>query len=399
MTTQASALPAQASEATPPATGVASLPLLAVAGVLTLVSAWGMYGLLSLASFPSLSLAPILLWAALNWFLYLGFFPLVRLLDSAPALHQLQKLPRHIAFALGAILPHTAIVLTLTLLSVFPSHPLARLSRSPGNLSFLLISQLLLDTVVYGAVLAWHFLNTVQTQRLQAIQLQEQLTAKRLLFLRTQLQPHYLFNVLQSISALQMVNLHAAQRMVVLLGDFLRSVLRFPYNEVVTVEEEIGYLRCYLAIEEVRFQNHLRVSFHLAPDVLGAQVPPLIIQPLVENAIRHAIAPFDKVGTIAVTVEHTRDQLVIKVNDNGPGIINPPKRASVSGGSGIGLANIKARLHEMYQDAGNLVVETAPEGGAVARITIPYQLATEWHQSARDLLHDNVVQDHSHTHC
>jgi two-component system LytT family sensor kinase len=402
MTTSASALPTQSVAVRPSATGLPLLPLLAVATVLTLVSTWGMYGLLSLASFPHLRIAPILLWAALNWFLYLGFFPLVRLLNSGSAsvFHQstlLQKLPRQIAFALSAILPHSAIVLTLTLISVSPSHPMAWLGHSQGSLPFLLISQILLDTVVYGAVLAWDLLNRMQTQRIEAIQTQAQLTAKRLLFLRAQLQPHFLFNVLQSIMALQVVNLDAAQRMIVLLGDFLRSALRFPYDEVITVEAELGYLRCYVAIEEVRFQNRLRVNFHLAHDVLGAQVPPLIMQPLVENAIRYAVAPFDKIGTIAVTVEHTRDQLVMQVSDDGPGITKSPNGSSPSGGSGIGLANIKARLQEMYQDACDLVVETGPDGGAVARITIPFQLATEWHQSARELLNDNAVKDHSHT--
>lgn len=387
----------QAAGNTPPPAGSFEGPLTAVLLSLALVITSFIFALLKLSLFPDLRLWALLAWAALNWFLYLGFLRLLIWSKpgrafTGPRNQRFRALVRQLLLAIVAIPLHAGLVLGLTTAVARLVHGPAILQHTTPGRPFLLLSQLLLDVLVYGILVTWRVISALQTERFQVVQFQAEASAKRLQFLRTQLQPHFLFNVLHSISALQFINLAAAQRTIVLLGDFLRSVLRFPDTELITVEEEVGYLRCYLAIEEVRLQDRLRVHFDLAPDVLGAEMPPLLFQPLVENAIRHAIAPFDKLGTIAVKVQHQGNLLVMEVLDNGPGLEHPDDPDPLPGGHGIGLANIKARLGELYPNDFNFTLESRSEGGVTARITIPFHLASGWNEQAIESGNDSTLR-------
>jgi two-component system sensor histidine kinase AlgZ len=173
--------------------------------------------------------------------------------------------------------------------------------------------------------------------------------------LRYQLQPHFLFNTLNAISAL--VNddrKRDASRMIARLGDFLRATLEETHGHEVTVADEIAFTSTYFDIEKARLGDRLRVDVYTGPDTLDALVPYLLLQPLVENAIRHGIAPRSEGGRIAIRVERAGDVLRITV-ENDLADVTP------SGGQGLGLGNVRARLDALYPDAHRLSAQSADD--------------------------------------
>ncbi|HMV49826.1 MAG TPA: histidine kinase, partial [Blastocatellia bacterium] len=190
--------------------------------------------------------------------------------------------------------------------------------------------------------------------------------------LKMQLQPHFLFNTLNSISALQLTDVETANRMTARLGDFLRLTLDNAGTQEVTLRQEMEFLRGYLEIEQLRFQERLQVTFDLTPEALEARVPNLILQPIVENSIRHGIAPVSEAGRIEVRAARQNGHLELSVRDDGPGIV-----AGESGKDGIGLANTRSRLQQLYGDAHRLDIENAAGGGLLVKMTIPFVVGNE----------------------
>ncbi len=233
-----------------------------------------------------------------------------------------------------------------------------------------LVNLSLLATIVYGATLgvgyaAEHARRTREVQRLQAELTQAQLSA-----LRMQLNPHFLFNTLHTIAVL--VREHNERRAVELierLGDVLRHVLRTSNELETPLAREVAFLRKYLEIEQARFGDRLRVRFALEDGTEEALVPQLIVQPLVENALRHGLAPCAEPGEIAVRARRRDHALEVTVADDGIGL-----RPGWEVGSGLGLANVRARLTRMYGPAGRLALAPAPGGGAVATISMPFRI-------------------------
>ena len=208
-------------------------------------------------------------------------------------------------------------------------------------------------------------------KEVQAATLESQLSEARLNALKMQLQPHFLFNTLHSIGALARTGRgEEVVRVVTGLSDLLRRVLTAGGGQLVLLEEELDFVDRYLEIEGLRFQDRLRVTREIAPDVLDAQVPNLILQPLVENAIRHGISVLPKSGRVELRASRRGEQLVIEVRDDGPGPGGPPM------GGGIGLANVRGRLEELYGSRAQLelVHDTWGETGGTgtcARLSLP----------------------------
>ncbi len=156
--------------------------------------------------------------------------------------------------------------------------------------------------------------------KLRTLQLEAQLSQAQLQALKMQLHPHFLFNTLHSISALLTKDVEAARKMITRLGDFLRLTLENSGSQEVTLQQEMEFLKCYLEIERIRFQNRLVTRMDVTPQTLEAKVPNLILQPIVENAIRHGIAPRSTPGLIEIEAKQLNGTLRIQVRDNGPGL-------------------------------------------------------------------------------
>jgi two-component system LytT family sensor kinase len=220
-------------------------------------------------------------------------------------------------------------------------------------------------------LLSSHALNYYQSFRrgeLRASRLETQLAQSQLEALKMQLHPHFLFNTLHSISALLNRDTEAARRMITRLGDFLRMTLENAGAQEVTLQEEMEFLNGYLEIERIRFRDRLTTSVDVDPSVLGVRVPNLILQPIVENAMRHAVASQHE-GRIEITAFPRNGCVRIQVKDNGPGLTDDGLTNQF--GKGVGLANTKARLERLYGTHHRLELANGPKGGLVVTLEVP----------------------------
>ena len=226
------------------------------------------------------------------------------------------------------------------------------------------------NMLVYTAIiLVWHALEyhrQSQEKAVEASELQARLAGSQLKALRAQLQPHFLFNTLNTIAELIHETPDKAERMILRLGDLLRLTMQSEAQQQVPLEEEMHFLKCYLEIEQERLGERLEVRWEIAKETLPAKVPNFILQPLVENAIRHGIAPFSRPGTVTIRARRDNDKLLLQVRDNGPGM--GARRESRAGS--IGLVNTRERLIRLYGD--RHVFELVDDDGLLARLTIPY---------------------------
>lgn len=199
-----------------------------------------------------------------------------------------------------------------------------------------------------------------QTARLTAQLAQAQLQA-----LKMQIHPHFLFNTLNSIAALLHKDVEAADRMIARLGDFLRLTLKSSDAQTVDFEQELEFLKCYLDIEHIRFQDRLTVDLDIDPHALKATVPNLILQPIVENAVRHGVARQTSHGHITIRARREGERLIMTVEDNGPGL------KVKSNGSGIGISNTRARLEQFYGSDFSFQIANSTERGASVTLDVP----------------------------
>lgn len=220
------------------------------------------------------------------------------------------------------------------------------------------------------AIQALLFLRSYREEEAKNAALTAAVSKAQLDALKMQLHPHFLFNSLHAISSLILVEPNRANKMVALLGDFLRQTLDHSQEQMVTLEEELAFLRCYLAIEETRFEDRLSVQFDIDPSILDAFVPHMIMQPLVENAVKHGIAPFAAPGQILVEAQRKGDELVLAVHDSGAGAPNP-ESLTTGPSDGVGMANVRSRLICIYGDAARVVSQTASVDGYRVELTIP----------------------------
>ncbi len=207
--------------------------------------------------------------------------------------------------------------------------------------------------------------------QLRTLQLEAQLSQAQLQALKMQLHPHFLFNTLHSISALLTMDIEAARKMISRLGDFLRLTLENSGSPEVTLQQEMDFLRCYLEIERIRFQNRLVTRMYLGEQTLDAKVPNLILQPIVENAIRHGIAPRSTPGLIEIEAKQHNGTLRIQVRDNGPGL-SEHRTSEYLFKKGLGLANTETRLKRLYGAAHLFDLRNNPDGGLIVTLEIPF---------------------------
>lgn len=227
------------------------------------------------------------------------------------------------------------------------------------------------NLLIYGVIVsvshALDYYRKYHERTVQALELEKHLTEARLQSLLRQLKPHFLFNALNGIASLMYSDVAAAEKMLIRLSELLRQTMAQSGAPLTPLRTEIAFLETYLGIEKIRFRDRLAVHLEIDPETLDAQVPSLILQPLVENAIRHGIEPQMRPGVITLRSARVEDDLVLTVTDNGGGL--PPgglKR------EGIGLANSRARLAELYGARQRFELANQPEGGLCVRLQFPF---------------------------
>jgi two-component system LytT family sensor kinase len=232
------------------------------------------------------------------------------------------------------------------------------------------LDDLMVFFAVLGAGIARDYFLRYHTHLEETARLQQQLAQAKLDALRAQLNPHFLFNTLNAVSALAERDPRGARRMIARLSDLLRYTLDESTDQEVSLDRELELLSEYVELMQIRFQGKLAVSMRVDDDVHDALVPNLILQPLVENAIKHGVSKVAGVGHIAVVARREGEQLVVTVSDNGPG--------PGAGREGVGLRNTNARLRQMYGAAHQVVLRQSPNNGATgtdAEIRVPYHKA------------------------
>lgn len=231
---------------------------------------------------------------------------------------------------------------------------------------------ILTSVVLYAFILTVDYVlesrQRMARQRLEAAQIGEQLQRAQLEALRRQIEPHFMFNALNAIAGLIRGNRNAdAIEMIVGLGDFLRSAAADFNGPQVALQQEVRYLRQYLEIQKARFAERLRVTVDIPPELNSAQVPSLILQPLVENAIKHGIAQRAEGGAIQVVAASGNGTLSLSVDNDGPAL-SPDWESQRTG---IGIANLRKRLKLMYGEGFEITLRNRERGGVQASVSLP----------------------------
>ena len=247
-----------------------------------------------------------------------------------------------------------------------PPTPLVERTLSLANSPWLHVD-LLVYWAILGGYLALDYYRKFRERELFASRLEAWLAESQLHALRMQLHPHFLFNTLNAISTLMLKkDTDRAVRMLTRLSDFLRTTLEESSQQEIPLEQELAFTEQYLAIEQCRFQDRLTVVWDIDPDARAAYVPSLILQPLVENALRYGIAPQEQGGRLVLRAQHREGRLCLEVMDNGPGLPDGAPR------NGIGLSNTRTRLEQLYGPAHRIGLDNLAEGGVCVSITLPF---------------------------
>lgn len=220
--------------------------------------------------------------------------------------------------------------------------------------------------------------------------LETQLALSQLQAIKMQLHPHFLFNALHSISALMHTDVEAADRMMSRLSDLLRASLQSTNTQWTSLSREIDFINGYLSLEQIRFSDRLRVISEIDPQVLDAAVPHLLLQPLVENAIRHGISKRAVSGEVRLTARREADYLLLSIVDNGPGV---PSGFSPSESLGMGLRLTRQRLQALFEGDYRFSVSKAAGGGTMVDIRLPFTPITK-----PDAVQDRGKEDESACH-
>jgi two-component system LytT family sensor kinase len=243
----------------------------------------------------------------------------------------------------------------------------------------LFITNFHFDILTYWAIIGLShvvaYYRKYRERELRAAQLETRLAHAELDALRMQLHPHFLFNTLNSISVLMTEDVKAARRMLTRLGDLLRASLENSGVNEVTLKEELEFLESYLEIEQTRFHDRLTVRMEVDPATLDARVPHLILQPLVENAIRHGIAPRAAAGLVEIRAMRRNGMVQLEVRDNGAGLGAARPESLMKG---IGLANTRARLEQLYGASHSFELKDGDgHSGLTVTIAIPFHKSDE----------------------
>lgn len=304
-------------------------------------------------------LTPLMLWLARR-------YPLV---GAAWKRYLLVHLPAFLLLSAAHSAAATIITLTVKPFDNMGDSPMSFWPRFLSRMQGAFGSDLLVYGVVIGVGYAFNYYRKYREREMLATQLEAQLAQAQLDSLRAQLHPHFLFNTLNGIVGLVRDNKNeAAVTMLVGLSDLLRHALEHSNQQEVELKEEINFLRLYLNIQQMRFSDRLQVQFEVDPNTSSAMVPSLILQPLVENALRHGIGRSVASGLVGVSSQVEGDSLKLRVFDNGEGL---PLNWQLKSSSGIGLANTAARLQQLYGDSHRLDISNRPQGGVEVIVVLP----------------------------
>jgi two-component system, LytTR family, sensor kinase len=274
----------------------------------------------------------------------------------------------HIAFAIGIIVARSAFFVWFmhTIGHGYPQdHTFMPYLQMELRYSGLV--HLFTYIMIAVAILAFRSYRALRNRELEASQLSEQLAQAQLQALRMQIHPHFLFNALNAVNMLiRAGDKTRAVQAVTGLSELLRHVVDGAPLQEVRLQDELKFLERYLNIEQVRFGERLQVAQNIEPAAANALVPNLVLQPIVENAIRHGIAERTGSGRIDISAVRENGSLVMTVKDDGAGITPRYKE-------GVGLSNTRARLQRLYGEAHGLTVEAAPDGGTLATVRIPFR--------------------------
>lgn len=322
---------------------------------------------------------PIPFWRAFSWqisscYVWFALTPLVLWLADRFRLERgkwIRNLPLHILFSvLVALAQQSVDALVLPKLGYYPG--MTYTSYLDAYRFFLLIN-FHLAVFIYWAILgvnhAIEYYQKYRERELRASQLETRLAQARLQVLKMQLHPHFLFNTLNAISELIYKNPEAAEQMVTNLSDLLRLSLENVGVQEVSLKQELDFLNKYVEIEQTRFSDRLRLTMDIEPETLDARVPNMILQPLVENAIRHGIGPRALGGSVKIGAERDDAMLHLFVRDDGKGLSNGIHALK----EGVGLANTRARLGHLYGSAHRFDLKNTPGGGLTVDLSIPFR--------------------------
>jgi len=311
-----------------------------------------------------------LAWNLANFWLWMALVPLVGWLGRRGAGAGWRRfvavhVPASLAVALAQMLAHLLLFWVLCGPGRMPVHTLGAYLRMELAYSYHLA--VLTYWLVLVVLRGLDSRRRLRDERLRSAQLEGQLAQAQLQALRMQLQPHFLFNTLNAISALALANPLQARQMIARLSDLLRLTLEEHHAVEVPLSREIEYLRCYLEIQQVRFQDRLSTQLDVDADTLHAAVPSMILQPLVENALRHGLLAKPEAGRLHVVSRRDGDALHLRIDDDGLGL------PADGPAEGLGLGNTRARLRVLFGAAASLVLERKAGGGTRVELRLPFR--------------------------
>lgn len=311
-----------------------------------------------------------LVWNLGNFWLWMTLVPLLGWLGRQAAGQGWRRfcavhVPASLAVGLVQMLAHLVLFWYLCGPGRMPVHTLGQYLRMEFAYSYHLA--VLTYWVVLAALRGLESRRRLRDEQLRSALLESQLAQAQLQALRMQLQPHFLFNTLNAISALALANPLQARQMIARLSDFLRLTLEERHAPQVPLARELEFLRCYLDIQQVRFQDRLGTRLDVAEDTLRAAVPNLILQPLVENALRHGLLPKAEPGHLRVAGHRDGDELVLCVDDDGLGL------SSDGASEGIGLTNTRARLAMLFGADARMELLPRDGGGTRVELRLPFR--------------------------
>jgi two-component system, LytTR family, sensor kinase len=325
---------------------------------------------------------PVSLFRALSWQLFSGyfqlaFFPFILWLGNRYRFERgtwKRSLIVHLLAASLITLAHQAVdALVLPYLGYPPGRQFGSFLET---YRIFLVYNFHLNLALYFLILGvqhgYRYYLMYRERELRATHLEARLAQSRLQVLKMQLHPHFLFNTLNTISELVYKDPEAAERMITDLGELLRLSLESVGVQEVPLYQELDFLKKYLEIEQTRFHDRLRVVMEIDPQALDAAVPNMILQPLVENAVRHGIAPRASGGRVVIGAARENGSLHLRVSDDGCG---PPGGDPRSLKEGVGLSNTRARLKHLYGVTHQFHLQSGNEGGMSVDFTIPYRAA------------------------
>ena len=312
-----------------------------------------------------------IVWNLSNWLPWFFLSPFIFYLTNRLSYKRF-NIHSIIVFFLFAGIPVTAVKISLYYLMSLPVRgditPTFFYTNFRDVLASNFFGNYLVFTLIVLTFYAIHYYRDSRKKELRTYQLETQLTKAQLQVLKMQLQPHFLFNTLNSISALLHQDKEQADTMITKLSDLLRITLDSTDEQLILLDEEVSFLKTYLDIEKIRFQERLQVELNIQEATRSVLVPSLILQPIVENAIKYGVAPFSKLGRVVISSIQNDGFLELCVRDNGPGLAEDANKIL---NRGIGLRNTKDRLQQLYGSNQKFELTNVSTGGLQVRIVIP----------------------------